>query len=110
MRTIIFLIIAVVLLIGTIILTTLANKKFHDRSQDVEKGMNEDKVIEIMEKEPLSIERLKNGKYAWIYEIKQWVGWAMMTVTIQIMFDETKLVTSVERSKSYERENPKKEK
>lgn len=105
MWEIIFVIIAFIILIVTVIIVNKSDQKFRDKSLKITKGMDEKQVMEIMEEDPLSIEELKDGAYEWIYEKKQWKGWGMMTIKIEVIFDDSKHVISVERSKEIRQEN-----
>ena len=105
---IILLIISVIIFIIVFFVVFKSWQKFHDKSEDVSIGMNEEEVLEIMEHEPLSIERLKEGSYQWTYQKKEWKGWGMMIMDIGIIFDSTKVVISITRNKHYERANLKK--
>ena len=99
----IFVIIAIILFLVVYFLVFKSEEKFHDKSKHVTIGMSEEQVMEIMEDDPISIEQLKNGAYEWIYERRQWQGWGMMIVTIEILFNENKEVTSVVRTKGYDK-------
>ena len=107
--TIIFLVIGIILLTLVIIFVIQANKKFRDKSVDIKEGMSEEQVLEIMEKDPLDIQELKNGTYMWIYERKQYVGWANKTLIIHIIFNVDKTVKMVEYDKTYDGPGSKKE-
>ena len=110
MWTIIGLSIGGVLLVLVILLVYFSWKKFHDRSVDIKEGMNEQQVLEVMEKDPIEILPLKKGLYEWVYERKEYKGWAMMIIKIEIIFDaKTKLVKSIEKNVSYDRQGIKKE-
>ena len=97
---IIFIVLAIFVLVGVIILVINSGIRFHDKSEDIKMGMSEDEVMEIMEKDPVSIEYLKNGAYEWIYEKTSWGGWGMNTTRIEVIFDENGYVTSVLRTKT----------
>ena len=99
----------VLILIAVIIIAYKANYKFRDKSLGINKGMNEEQVLDIMEEDPVAVEQIKNGIYEWVYEFKKWVGWATKTMKIEIIFDKDGLVTSVERSNSYDGPGSKKE-
>ncbi len=85
------------------IIVNKSDQQFRDKSLKITKGMDEKQVMEIMEEDPLSIEELKDGAYEWIYEKKQWKGWGMKILKVEVVFDEFGHATSVERSASYER-------
>ena len=97
--------IALLLLLGVVIFATKADRRFRDKSLSVRKGMSEFEVVDAMEKDPLSIETLPNGAYAYIYERRQWKGWGMMVERIEIVFDKDKRVASINRSKSLEKKD-----
>lgn len=106
---IISIIVAAVLLIAAIIIMYLANKQFRDKSIDIKEGMDEGQVIKIMEKDPLSIDRLKDGKYIWTFEKKDYKAWGMRIITIYVHFNSQGKVTQVERNISHDRPGMKKD-
>ena len=107
MWEIIFVILAALLFIFMLVIANKAGHQFRDKSLDVKEGMSEDEVIDIMEKDPLSIEQLKNGNYAYVYEKKEWKGWGMMIMKIEIIFSVEGKVITVERFKTYDSKNNK---
>ncbi len=106
MVEIIFVCISAVILVLVVIIVLKARKQFRDKSVDITPGMDEGQVREIMEKDPLSINPLKDDCYDWIYERRQWKGWGTMVLTIEVVFDPTKHVREINYSTSYEKSNP----
>lgn len=101
----IVLILSILLAVIIFIVIGRTGEQFHDKSIDIKEGMNEDKVLEIMGKDPLSVETLKDNKYAWIYEYKLYKGWGVRVTIIQIIFNESKLVHLVNRDYRYDKSN-----
>ena len=108
MWDIIFLIIAIILFIIMCVIVFKTGRQFRDRSLEIKQGMSEDQVMEVMEKDPVSIEQLKSGLYEWIYERRDWKGWGMRILKIEVIFNPDHQVVTVERSVSYEKTDVKK--
>ncbi len=109
MWDIIIVVVAAILLIGLIILVSKANYQFRDKSLEVKEGMNEEQVLEIMGKDPISTDTLKGGKYKWTFERKDYKGWGYKITTSDVYFDENGKVTLVERNVTYDRPGMKKQ-
>lgn len=100
---IIILVTALFLFIIMVIIIRKSDKQFRDKSLDLKEGMNEADVMETMEKDPISIDTLKDDIYVWTFERKDWKGWGTQIITAKVYFDITKRVTKIERSVSYDR-------
>ena len=98
-----FIVLASLLLLGMIIFSYTSWTKYRDKSVDIKEGMSGEKVLEIMGTEPVSIEQLKNDNYEWIYERREWKGWGTEVLKIEIIFSPSKIVTSIVRNKTYEK-------
>ena len=104
MLDIIAIVIASAIFVLMVIVIFKANVKFEDKSMKIKKGVLESEVREIMEDDPFEIEYLKDGNYEWIYQKKQWKGWGMMIIRIEIIFDIANRVIDINRSKNLEKE------
>ena len=102
---IIFIVIAIVIFVAMCIVVFKVEKQYHDKSNDIKLGMKEDQVIDIMEKDPASIEFLKDGQYEWIYEHKYYKGWGMVVVKTEVVFNANKQVIAIKNSESIENSN-----
>ena len=102
---IVFIVIAIVIFVAMCIVVFKAEKLYRDKSSDVQLGMTEEQVLDIMEKDPASIDYLKNGQYEWIYEHKYYKGWGMVVVKTEIVFDTNKRVIATKNSESIENPN-----
>ena len=109
MIEIITLVVAILIFIGMSILVFKSDQQFRDKSLDIKEGMKESQVMDIMRKDPISIDQLKDDKYVWTFENKKWKGWGTQITKIEVFFNESKQVASVERSVSYDRPGMKKE-
>ena len=107
--TIVFTLIAVAIFVVAVILVIKSNKQFHDKSRDIKIGMSEEQVIELLEKDPTSIEQLTNGSYEWIYEKKEAGQWGPTIYKTEIFFDANKQVIEVRHSKYLDGLDSKKE-
>ena len=107
--TIVFTLIAVAIFVVAVILVIKSNKQFHDKSYDIKIGMNEERVMEILDKDPAFIEQLTNGNYEWVYEKKEAGRWGPTVYKTEIIFDVNKLVIEVKHSKYLEGLDSKKE-
>lgn len=96
---IVSLVVAFIILVVMIVFIVKANRQFHDKSLDIKKGMNREKVIEIMEKEPDEIEQLNDGTYKWIYKRKGKGPWGDTIYKTEISFDLFNLVSSIHQEK-----------
>lgn len=95
MFRIIFVILAIIIFVIMVVIVLKANKKFHDKSLDVKKGMDEVTVREIMDKDPTDIEYLENESYALVYERDYYKGWGMVNVKTRIIFNSEHKVISI---------------
>lgn len=100
---------ALILFILMVIFIRQADKQFHDKSLDLKEGMNEADVMEIMEKDPVSIDTLKDDIYVWTFTRKDWKGWGTQIITANVYFDSSKTVTRIERTLTYDRPGMKKQ-
>ena len=107
MWTIIFVVLATLILVGVTLVIVKSDKKFHDKSLDVKEGMDEGQVREIMEDDPLSTDYLQNGEYAWTYERKYYKGWGMVTVRTEIIFNVEGKVKTIHRSETLDKKEEK---
>ncbi len=105
----IFSFIAALIFVGAIIAIVKANSKFRDKSKDVKPGMSEEEVMELLEKDPDSIEPLTDGTYKWIYEKMEAGSWGPTIYKTEIIFNLDKHVSKVQRSKYLERIDSKKD-
>ena len=105
---IVILVVALILFILMVIFVRQADKQFRDKSLDLKEGMNEADVMEIMEKDPISIDILKDDAYVWTFVRKDWKGWGTQIITAKVYFDASKKVTNIERNVSYDRPGMKK--
>lgn len=100
MWTAIFIVLALFILAGMVVLVIFSDKQFHDKAEGIKVGMSEDQVMNLLEKDPESINYLKDGSYTWTYNRNSWGGWGMITYKTEITFDASGHVTFVTRSKS----------
>ena len=98
-----FIVLASIILLGMIIISYSSWVKYRDKSVDIKEGMNEEKVLEIMGSDPISIEQLKNNNYEWVYERREWKGWGTEVLKIEIIFSSSNVVTSIVRNRTYEK-------
>ena len=106
---IIIIAVAILMFVIMVIIVKKADNQFHDKSLDLIEGMDEMSVMETMEKDPVSIDMLKDDQYMWTFERKDWKGWGTQIITTRVYFNSSKTVIKIERTISYDRSGIKKQ-